>query len=150
MPKKNKHVVFGSTAGALYSLSLSKDQEAGDRFIETLGGVMGGYCGGRAPDLLEPAHNSAHRAFAHSILAGTSSLAVIMRISIDWAVFFRSCADRLSQQRASGCSNDLDRLLSVTLDLFCRFGAGFGPGFIAGYISHLALDAGTPRSLPLI
>jgi membrane-bound metal-dependent hydrolase YbcI (DUF457 family) len=34
--------------------------------------------------------------------------------------------------------------------MFWRFAAGFANGLAAGYVSHLALDAATPRSLPLL
>jgi hypothetical protein len=35
-------------------------------------------------------------------------------------------------------------------ELFWRLLAGFAAGFIGGYISHLTLDALTPRGLPLL
>lgn len=35
-------------------------------------------------------------------------------------------------------------------EFFWRAAAGFGNGLAAGYLSHLVLDAGTPRSIPLL
>jgi hypothetical protein len=35
-------------------------------------------------------------------------------------------------------------------ELMWRFAAGFTNGLAAGYVSHLAPDAATPRSIPLL
>jgi hypothetical protein len=35
-------------------------------------------------------------------------------------------------------------------EVFWRFAAGFANGLAAGYVSHIVLDAGTPRSIPLL
>jgi hypothetical protein len=42
------------------------------------------------------------------------------------------------------------QLLLNMFELFWRFLAGFTNGLAAGYVSHLALDAATPRSIPLL
>ncbi len=47
----------------------------------------------------------------------------------------------------------VDPFSKFLLDLFAllwRLAAGFANGLAAGYISHLALDAVTPRSIPLL
>lgn len=47
----------------------------------------------------------------------------------------------------------LIRSLGLLLNLFellWRLAAGFANGLAAGYLSHLALDAVTPRSIPLL
>jgi len=150
MPRNESHVMAGSTAGALYSLFLSKDQKAEDRFLELIGGGIGGYWGGRLPDIVEPApRNPGHRAFAHSLVVGSASYASAKRFASEWARCFRQAADRLALQNQEQPSSEPDRLLCVALEILLRVAAGMGAGFIAGYVSHLVLDAGTPRSLPL-
>jgi len=42
------------------------------------------------------------------------------------------------------------RLWHAVLEFFFRLLAGAVAGALGGYSSHLALDASTPRSLPLI
>jgi hypothetical protein len=50
----------------------------------------------------------------------------------------------------SGPPNPLSQLLSTFGEIFWEFLAGFLNGLMAGYTSHLALDALTPRSIPLL
>lgn len=44
----------------------------------------------------------------------------------------------------------LSQLFLNMFELFWRFLTGFTSGLAAGYVSHLALDAVTPRSIPLL
>ncbi|PYU90685.1 MAG: hypothetical protein DMG25_16690 [Acidobacteria bacterium] len=44
----------------------------------------------------------------------------------------------------------ISHLLSNVFEFLWRFLAGFTNGLAAGYVSHLALDAATPRSIPLL
>jgi hypothetical protein len=44
----------------------------------------------------------------------------------------------------------LSQLLLNIFELFWRFLTGFTSGLAAGYVSHLALAAVTPRSIPLL
>jgi hypothetical protein len=47
-------------------------------------------------------------------------------------------------------TDPVTRFLSALFELFWRLAAGFFNGLRAGYVSHLALDAMTPRSIPLL
>ena len=150
MPNKNAHIAFGVFAGTVYSLIISMEQKPEHRFIEMIGAAIGGLLGCRFPDIAEPAYHPRHRKFAHSIAAGTMSVVSIKGISEAWVAYFRSAADKLAQNRSFDCISESDRNLSIALEILYRLAAGFVPGFIAGYISHLILDAGSPRSLPII
>jgi len=44
----------------------------------------------------------------------------------------------------------LERLWQGLVELLCRIGAGALAGLLAGYCSHVALDALTPAGLPLL
>jgi len=84
-------------------------------------GCAGGYCFGTLPDLVEPATNPLHRQFFHSLLFAGAMAYGLYRL-YHW----------------EPGSPELKVLRFV--------------GLIAGaaYLVHLALDATTKRSLPLI
>lgn len=83
--------------------------------------LIAGGTGARLPDLIEPASNPNHRAFFHSAVVLTA------------AVY---CAYRLWQWEPE---DDAEKILKW-----------LGLGLTIGYVSHLALDATTPKSIPLI
>ena len=47
-------------------------------------------------------------------------------------------------------NSSLTQLWLTVRELFWRALADFANGLAAGYCSHLVLDAGTPRSIPLL
>ncbi len=150
MPNKDTHVFFGTASGAIYSLSLSKDQEVNNRILESIGGGIGGYCGSRLPDIFNPANQPRHRAFAHSMLTGTVSTVNANEIAFLWIKTFREMADYFKACRQDEQISDFNKNLCLFFEILMRVMVGIGPGLIAGYISHLALDATTQRSLPLV
>ncbi|MHB8843316.1 MAG: metal-dependent hydrolase [Nitrospirota bacterium] len=150
MPNRNVHVPVGMASGLAYSLYLTQDQQENDRFFEVLGGVLGGYCGGRLPDVFEPANSSMHRAFAHSTTTGAAFVLSAHTAAQEWGIFFREKATDLRRRRQTNRMSDVDLTINVFLEILLRVAAGMGPGLLAGYASHLALDACTPRSLPLV
>jgi inner membrane protein len=83
-------------------------------------GVVGAFCT-NLPDILEPATSPHHRKVFHSVACAVVLIAGFKK-AWDWEP-----------------ENDLGKLL--------RFVALAGT---AGYLTHLALDATTKRSLPLI
>ncbi len=150
MPNRDIHVPVGITAGVVTTLYYSRDQKWENRIWEAIGGGLGGCGGGRFPDVLESAKNNPnHRAFAHSLIAGTT-VSINAKEAMDaWVDFFREKADLLAKKRTTENLTELDRFVIGLFEIFLRVAAGLGPGFVAGYASHLALDACTRRSLPL-
>ena len=135
VPNRNTHVTAGVIAGAVAALYCSRDEPAEHRAVEVLGGMLGGYVGGRLPDLFDPPTNPLHRSFAHGGLAvGTVALAQLD----EWR---RACRQSAADCAAAG--RGLDEFLNLML-------AGFLTGLQAGYASHLALDMFTPAGLPLL
>lgn len=61
----------------------------------------------------------------------------------------RERADELRAQRPY-LNDGLSQLLNWLHECFLRFLVGLVNGFIAGYVSHLTLDAFTPQGLNLI
>lgn len=77
--------------------------------------------GAKLPDILEPAIHSHHRKFFHSVV-----VLVGAACAAKWLWDWRPQTTEQRCLRASLC------------------------GFLIGYGSHLAMDAFTPRSLPLV
>jgi len=92
-----------------------------ERLVLGLALAGGGILGAKLPDVLEPAIHSHHRAFCHSLVVLGGAAWAIFKI-LEWP------RDTPGQ-----------RLLRATT-----------LGVLLGYCSHLVLDSGTPRSIPLI
>jgi hypothetical protein len=101
------------------------------------------------PDVLEPAINSSHRNAAHSWVAGGAVVAGLSTLD-RWEAY---CRQRAASQRALRTLAEVDpftSFLHLLAELFWQIAAGFASGLLAGYTSHLALDALMPRGLPLL
>lgn len=108
--------------GAVAGLALSAlPQPDGARLSNPAAGATVGAFFGKVPDLLEPAFHPNHRQFFHS-----------------WAV-------------VGGCIYGGYRLYrwrtTSPMETLVR---GIGLVALGAYLSHLALDASTPKSLPLL
>ncbi|WP_194855558.1 metal-dependent hydrolase [Alloalcanivorax venustensis] len=101
-------------------VALSADTDRND-LAEISISTFAAYCMGRLPDILEPANNPLHRRFFHSMAMGG---------------FVAYGGYKAYQWRPDSWPERAMRAALVA-------------GSIA-YISHLALDAFTPRSLPLM
>lgn len=90
-----------------------------ERAVLLLAMAGSGIVGAKLPDILEPAIHSHHRAFFHSLVVA-GGVAWAIRKILAWP------------RETPG-----QRLVRAT-----------ALGFAVGYVSHLALDALTPRGLP--
>jgi hypothetical protein len=164
MANRTTHRRVGRAAGAVYAAHRAKDQKVGHFITESIGGVIGGDIGALAADWLEPAVSSWHRGTAHSCAAGGAVLS-LGDILAQAEVFCRAEAERKAIQRSAlemvphptlpnvfvpAPGSVLTNLWLLACELFWRAVAGLTNGLAAGYISHLVLDAGTPRSIPLL
>ena len=136
MPNRNVHVPVGIAAAYAVKYYLH-DKDSPISLAEFIGLGLGGYCGGRAPDIIDPPTSPNHRAIGHSILAaGGGTIAVATKVkSIE-----SYCKN---QARMAYEQNDL------LLQQLWLLASGFSVGIIAGYASHLLLDSTTPSGLPL-
>jgi membrane-bound metal-dependent hydrolase YbcI (DUF457 family) len=153
------HKLAGTGSGLIFAAYRANGQSPGDWIVELAGGAIGGYVGGILPDVLEPAISSWHRGTAHSYVSGATLATCVYRTLSDWETACRGQAQNCRAIRMSrtpggtfvaASSGPLHQLLSSAAELFWRLLAGFLSGLVAGYVSHLALDATTPRSIPLI
>ncbi len=144
------HKTVGVVAGAAVAVARSGGQKTWKRAVEVVGGGLGGYVGASLPDILEPAVSPHHRNVGHSVSAGAIVLAGASKLAGDWERSCRSKADELFARSDDESFSDLERLLCGIGGILLLLLAGLLSGFAAGYISHLALDATTPKSLPLL
>lgn len=147
MPNRTTHLVTSSFVGTVTAWSLSEEQPSDHRLHEVVGGFLGGLAGGRLPDVIEPPLNPNHRGFAHSVSASAAILKVGQESLESAQQWLRSRADVLDARAEALPPNSLGRALSKLLASLCRIAAGFLAGLIAGYLTHVVLDAGTPRSV---
>ena len=149
MPNGRTHKVVGAIAGGSFALVRSAGQPAVHRTVETAGGVLAGVGLGMLPDVLEPAIHPGHRSVAHGVVPAVALGVPASRHLDSWQAYLRASADRQGAL-AMQSQSTLARLWHAFLELLLRLAAGALAGALAGYGSHLVLDAFTPRSLPLI
>ncbi len=139
MSSTPEHRAVGAVAAPLATLMLSPP--ATNNFwlllAELVGAAAGGAAGGVAPDRLEPATGPYHRGPAHSVAA---------------AGFVGTAGMKLADRAANSLRCDAARIASADPAgaLLLHLLAGFARGVPIGYLSHIALDAGTPMSVPLL
>jgi membrane-bound metal-dependent hydrolase YbcI (DUF457 family) len=158
MSDRKTHIVVGITAGVGYAAYQAKEQSMPNRLAEIAGGGLGGYFGALLPDVLEPGVSSWHRGTMHSWSAGASIVSLRDRL-MEW--------EKLCREKAENCKaipmvpvdpftfvpapvDPVSDLFAQLAEFFWRFLAGLANGLAAGYVSHLALDALTLRSIPLL
>ena len=164
MANRKTHRRVGRVSGALYGAHRAKDQRVEHFITESIGGAIGGDIGAMAADWLEPAVSSWHRGTAHSCAAGGIVLSIGDTLA-QVEIFCRAEAQRKAMQRSElemvphptlpdvfvpASGSVLTNLWLLACELLWRAAAGFANGLAAGYVSHLVLDAGTPRSIPLL
>jgi hypothetical protein len=115
--------------------------------------MIGGLIGGKAPDsqYIDPSSlGPNHRRFGHSWAMLGTHVYVADAVTSAWEKLFRERADEAAW-RLANCQtlSDIERLLLVFQEVAWRVTTGLLAGFIAGYVSHLALDAFTAKSLPV-
>jgi len=147
------HCVAGVASGGLLTLYRARDLPPPDRALEVLGSMIGGLVGGKAPDsqYIDPSSlGPNHRRFGHSWAMLGAHIYVADAVVSAWERFCRAKADEIARCLAnSSAMVGFERFLLVLQEIAWRVTAGLLAGFIAGYTSHLVLDACTVKSLPV-
>lgn len=147
MPNYRTHLATGTVAGGIAAGLLATHASPPFAVAEVAGGLLGGAIGGVMPDVLEPATSPNHRKLAHSLVAaGSLALADIAQ----WQAACRRRAASHTITAASlplGCRERSDAEFAAA---WWSFLAGLVAGFFVGYASHLAMDALTAKSLPVL
>lgn len=147
MPGRTVHVAVGAAAGLIAASYCARNTSHDDLLLEMIGGVVGGVIGGALPDLLEPALTPRHRQAAHSILAGGGLMLVPLA---EIQASCRISAERSSSRAARMLPGSPEWHQAEANAYLWRLLSGVVAGLIAGYASHLTLDAATPSGLPLL
>lgn len=141
------HRRIGKAAGTIGAVVRSRpNEELWKVGAEALGGYLGGTLGCGLPDILEPALHSYHRDIGHSVMTAAGIIYASVEMLGSWESYCRDKADAVGQLRGER-PNDLDL---ATKQFLWHVAAGFAAGLAVGYVSHLALDAMTPRGIPLV
>jgi membrane-bound metal-dependent hydrolase YbcI (DUF457 family) len=149
MPNANFHRTAGLIAGGTYAYLRSTEQSYGSRVLETAGGVLGGTLAASLPDVFDPPLHPRHRGLAHgAVPVGALTSAAVATLDGAQVWLRREAARRASLRTAA--TGTLEQLWHGLVELLCRLGAGFSAGLVAGYTSHVVLDALTPAGLPLL
>ena len=147
MPRRTTHALVGIGAGVLTAAARAKELREDCRIAELVGGALGGWLGGVLPDVIEPATTPNHRNVAHSVATGGGlSLAKVA----DARAKCREQAAFHAQRAQSAQLTEAERSHAQLMMLVWHVVAGAAAAFVAGYASHLALDALTKKSIPLI
>ena len=133
------HVAVGRGAGVATAGIAARNEDAQVIFLRALGGFFGGDLGGRMPDLLDPPCNGPnHRSVAHGLIPLGSTMVWGKDSFVRLRDFLKQKALEFSRQE------------SFLMAALCQICIGIVDGFLAGYASHLALDAVTPMGLPIV
>jgi MFS family permease len=150
MPGRQTHVAVGILVGSELAAYRAREQEPLAALLETVGGAVGGYFGGRLPDIIEPALWPGHRQFVHSVAAGSGIAYGLYKLLEEWEKECRSRAEHYSNKRGEDSAHWWQKFFFTVLEIFFRVVAGGLSGLSAAYMSHLFLDGSTPKSIPVI
>lgn len=150
MPNGRTHGRVGIVSGGVSAALRSVNQPPEQRILEVIGGMGGGYVGGRLPDWLEPAYCGWHRQFCHSVTAGAGVISLGRNFLESWEGWCREKAEAVRVRRLQLDPGSGGAAFLVLVEALLRVLAGVLAGIVAGYVSHLILDAGSPRSIGLI
>lgn len=141
------HRVVGASVGASAALHRAWGKPTAP-VVEAAGGGIAGWYFGRGPDILEPATSPNHRgpfhsvAFALVLILGDAKLVELQDTARAWA----NEQEKLGRQAQSWWAARWHHFLA----LVGRLGTGALSAVCPAYLSHLALDATTPRGLPFL
>lgn len=142
------HRRVGFVAGAASACYASRNQPAHLRVVETISGALAGIVGAMLPDQIDPPTSPRHRSFGHGLVpVGAAGFWALKNLG-RWQNWLRQQAQRLQQELVCETDGFRRALLNIAI-VGCAVAAGAIAGLIGGYISHVALDALTPASLPV-
>jgi len=147
MPRRRVHSGIGLVTGIGAGFLATQGVDPDYRVLEVAAAAIGGLLGGIAPDVLEPAGHPNHRAFFHSV---TSAGVLSVAAGEGWVALLRDQADECAARAAAALQGSDIRHSEEFKCAMWHCLAGVLIGFFAGYASHLILDAGTSKGLPVL
>lgn len=138
-------IIAGMVVGAHNARGLPPDRA----WLVFISNILGASLGGPLPDIGDPPTSPNHRHIAHGAVNATVAGYFCLKSLGEWQRSLHARADELKWSRQF-LPDVESRSSSALAELLLRVIAHGLPGFLAGYASHLALDATTPRGLPLV
>lgn len=151
MPDKKTHLGIGALVGVGVGVYIARDRRDWPVVARILGAMLGSMAGAALPDALEPALHSWHRGSFHSwgALLGTSGVTLAPPVALPrWMREREAAAERSRLEREALPAGHPDRPGLWLAEMFEHILVAAVPGLLAGYASHLILDATSPRGLP--
>lgn len=149
MANRKAHVFVGTAAGLGFAAYQARNQQSAAFVVESAGGAVGGRIASLAPDWFEPAIHSWHRSTAHSYVTASGIAATTHRHLCDWQRRCRANAS-MHEKARHAATTTLEQAWHALMAFIWQFLSGFVAGLPAGYLSHLLLDACTPRGIPIV
>jgi hypothetical protein len=149
MPNKPVHLAVAIPVGTFAAAHKASNINGLEYFWEVLGGGVGALAGGLGPDIMDPPTHPNHRGLGHSLVANITVGKVMWDHLDTWQDQLRREADRMQQLQLAALDPVL-KLAYGTWEIVLRLLAGALVGFAVGWGTHVALDFGTARSLPLL
>lgn len=140
-------------AGAVAGFYSARDLDGAPAIARIVGAILAAKIGGALPDVLEPATHSWHRGTFHSVAALMGSGYLMMDPPVrarEWLAGLEEAAVRLRREWETLSPGHPDRSGIWMREMFYHVVVGAAAGLVVGYVSHLLLDANTPRRLPLL
>lgn len=145
------HRKVGTALGAAAAVINADDtQELWKRILEGVGGAIGGNVGARMPDWIEPALHSWHRDVGHSITTVAAIVRLTPKVITSWERYCRKNAREAAKQKRAAAAAGQPTWWLLLGEMYWTVATGFLRGLAVGHVSHLALDAATPRGIPLL
>lgn len=148
MPNGKTHRVFGTVTGAVIATHKARSLPPAQQLIEGIGGALGGRSAAIWPDLIDPPTSPNHRSVGHGFLATTVMLDLAYHNLDHWQAQLRNRAEEYARLRDTA-TDPLTWCWYALCWALCHLASGALAGVMAGYASHIALDALTPKGLPL-
>jgi hypothetical protein len=149
MSNREVHQLAGAIVGAAYAALQARGERSDYKTAEIIGGFVAGKFAGCLPDKIDPPASPRHRSVGHGVIpCGVAGIGIHTKMA-EWQQSLRTKANEYATKRA-GTEDPLLHLFYGLIEYLYRFAAGAASGFVAGYGSHLFLDARTRSGLPLI
>lgn len=149
MANRREHDQAAVLTGVAHALITNTRASAYQLVTDVIGQVIGARVGARLPDWAEPALHSHHRDVVHGVTFAGVATVKGRRLARRLRRRLLAKAKGYAERRASS-QHVFDRLVLWFAEAACRLAAGIVVGVIPGYLSHLFLDAATPRGIPLL
>lgn len=148
MPNGVVHQVAGTLTGGGVAYYFARELPPKQQAAEVIGGLLGGWCTSRLPDIFDPPTHPGHRSDGHSLVIGGGSLVVLTATLAGFHRYIRAKADEFDRKSIIA-TDEISKNQESMKAILLHFLLGFSTGAIAGYASHLALDMFTPMSIPV-